>query len=286
MWLRLSLCGDIAYTASPVAQCRWHAQSASATAARAGERTVAELRTIRRVFSSQRIQTADRLRCQRQAYAGLAVRALERSSDARLRGNRSAALREARRALRLAPWLLNSPHSWRLMSAIYRGSEFAEHKHSQALLARLCVPLAGTRLGGRLQQQVLINPRWTRELRSIARTVQRCVPRDARVAAVDKWDPTLLKLCRRRGWHFPDLTSCADGYPADSEAAIKQLDQLIERGANYLVFTSASLWWLTHYEAFGQYLVRDHRRAWADDQCAIYELLTEPNATSCGEFHA
>lgn len=285
MWLRLALCGDVAYTASPVAQCRWHPQSASAAAARAGQRTLAEFRTIRRVLMGQRTQIVDWQRCQKQARAALAAKALARSSEARLRGDRSAALQEARRALRVASWLTRSPHSRQLLAAIRRGSEFAEHKHSQALLTRLCATLAGTRFGERLLLQVLKKPEWTQELRSIARTVQRCVPRDARVAAVDKWDPTLLKLCRRQGWHFPDLASCTDGYPADSQAAIAHLSQLIERGANYLVFTSASLWWLDHYAAFRQYLDREHRRAWADSKCVVYELLESAVPTSCGELH-
>jgi hypothetical protein len=117
------------------------------------------------------------------------------------------------------------------------------------------------------------NPEWELQLRGVARSVRRVVPRGARIAVVDKWDPTLLHLCRREGWHFPDLELSPGGYPKDSEGAISHLRQLMDRGAHYLVLPEAYRWWLDHYAGFREHLDGRHRQVSADPNCIIYELL-------------
>jgi hypothetical protein len=39
-----------------------------------------------------------------------------------------------------------------------------------------------------------------------------------------------------------------------------------------VVFPATSLWWLEHYEGFGEYLERTHRRISKDEHCTIYQL--------------
>lgn len=107
------------------------------------------------------------------------------------------------------------------------------------------------------------------------------VPPSKTVLVVSKGDENLLRLGSRTGWHFPraDDGRYAGHYPADSEDAIRQLEQLRERGASHVVFPATSLWWLDHYPELGRHLrnrytclVRD------EDTCAIYDLTSTPAA--------
>src|SRR4051794_15220441 len=83
-------------------------------------------------------------------------------------------------------------------------------------------------------------------------TVRRAVPRDAIVAVVSRGDGDLLEIEGSEAWHFPQR---GDGvylgyYPSDSSAAIRHLEALRERGAEFLAIPASSLWWLEHYEDF------------------------------------
>ena len=277
MWLRIALHHDLAFTAESVASYRWHDQSISAATARAGHWTRGELCTLQRIFLQYAREIPVAKMLQRRARAAVAAKALFRSGEARLRGQRQMALAEVVRAFGAAPWLLRSPHSWLLAVAVAACREAAEYRHSKVLLNQLYTQLAGTRYGESIRKQVTWNPEWERVLCEVARTVQRLVPRTALVALVDKWDPTLLGLCRRKGWHFPDLELSPGGYPSNSDGAIAHLQQLMSLGATYLVFPSASFWWLDYYAGFRQHLDDCHRRLWSDDQCVVYQLLIDTN---------
>jgi len=61
-------------------------------------------------------------------------------------------------------------------------------------------------------------------------------------------------------------------YPANSAAAIAQLETLRNRGAEFLLLAKTSFWWLDHYKEFEQYLDTHCRRIWRDDHCIIYKL--------------
>jgi glycosyltransferase involved in cell wall biosynthesis len=272
MWLRIALHFDMAYTARPLASIRWHEQSTTFATARAGRWTDSELTTLRRVFSQYPERIPNLEGVQRRARAAIATRALFRSGKLRLSGHRRMALAEIVQALGAAPWLRRNVHSWLLLAAVAVGRESAEFRHSKIVLNQLYADIAGSRYGESIRKQVTWNAEWDRVLRAVAKTVRRLVPRSAAVALVDKWDPTLLGLCRRKGWHFPDMELSPGGYPKDSEAAIDHLEQLIHRGARYLVFPNASFWWLEHYGAFREHLDATHRRLWADDDCIVFQL--------------
>lgn len=100
------------------------------------------------------------------------------------------------------------------------------------------------------------------------------VPRDASVAVVSKGDQALLELDGREGWHFPRR---ADGvyaghYPRNGTAAIDQLEELRQSGADFLVFPGTAFWWLEHYGDFRDHLEARYRRVWADERCIVYGL--------------
>jgi hypothetical protein len=101
------------------------------------------------------------------------------------------------------------------------------------------------------------------------------VPPEATVAVVSKGDEDLLELgAGRRGWHFPQNEEgvYAGYYPADSTEAIAHLEELREKGAEFLLFPETSFWWLESYRGFGEHLDTRYRRVWADQTFVIYKL--------------
>ena len=109
------------------------------------------------------------------------------------------------------------------------------------------------------------------QIREVVRTV---LPPDAAVIVVSKGDDELLKLGGCKAWHFPQTGQgvYAGYYPADSAAAIAQLEALRAKGGQFLLFPSTAFWWLGHYEDFRHHLDARCGRIWGDEQCVIYQL--------------
>jgi len=111
--------------------------------------------------------------------------------------------------------------------------------------------------------------------RRVIEAVERLAPRRATVVIVSKGDDDLLKLNRRRAWHFPQTEEAvyAGHYPASSAAAITHLEQLRGKGAQFLVFPATSRWWLDHYAEFESHLARRYRRVLdRDDVGVIFDI--------------
>jgi hypothetical protein len=109
------------------------------------------------------------------------------------------------------------------------------------------------------------------QIREAARSI---LPSEATVIVVSKGDDELLELDGRQGWHFPQNENgvYAGYYPKDSAQAIAHLEELREKGAEFLLFPGTALWWLVRYEDFGQHLDSHYTRLWSDDTCVIYRL--------------
>jgi SAM-dependent methyltransferase len=108
----------------------------------------------------------------------------------------------------------------------------------------------------------------------VRQAIGAAVPAGATVLVVSKGDEELLRLEGRTAWHFPrtDGGAYSGHHPADSAAAIGQLEVLRGRGASYLVFPATALWWLDHYGELKQHLEGRYRRVHSDDSCVIYQL--------------
>jgi glycosyltransferase involved in cell wall biosynthesis len=104
--------------------------------------------------------------------------------------------------------------------------------------------------------------------------VGKCIPPGATVLVVSKGDDELLQLDGRMGRHFPQTENGLYlGYhPADSYAAIQQLENLRAEGSRYMLIPNVSFWWLEYYKDFREYLDECYRRIWSDDSCIIYDL--------------
>ena len=272
MWLRLALQGDVAYTAQPLAQYRWHPGSLTRSAARSGAGLRRDLAVIRGVFARHRARIPDAAREHRRAHAALASRAVAAGTEGLTRGRRLSAVGAVLFALRAHPGLAGRRASWRLAAAAAAGAEYPWHLAARETFGRLADELAGSRMAEGLRRAAEPPREWERTLRAIAAAVREVVPPEAALAAVDKWDPTLLHLSGRRGWHFPDRRLIPDGYPREGAAVVRHLEELRRRGARYLLLPRSGWWWLDCYPELGRHLESTGRRVWSDERCLIYRL--------------
>lgn len=106
------------------------------------------------------------------------------------------------------------------------------------------------------------------------RVVAAYVPEDSHVLVVSKGDESLCALEGCRAAHFPQDSAgaYAGHHPANSEAAIKELDRLKSSGVQYLIFPSAAFWWLDHYDGLRRHLEGKAKRVCSTDVCIIYRF--------------
>jgi hypothetical protein len=119
------------------------------------------------------------------------------------------------------------------------------------------------------------------------------IPPGATILIVSKGDDDLARLDGRQVWHFPctEDGTYAGYHPADSSSALAHLAELIDRGADHLVFPGTAFWWLDHYDGLRQHLDAVHHQLRADDECVIYRLArarggTEPPPAAYGPVTA
>lgn len=97
-------------------------------------------------------------------------------------------------------------------------------------------------------------------------------PPNALIVAADNGDPAVLYYAERKGWHFLEKDGIYYGDPDGSEPAITDLEQLRTQGANYLVFTSNTAWWLDLYAELKQYVDANSTLVATSSEFRIYRL--------------
>jgi hypothetical protein len=119
-------------------------------------------------------------------------------------------------------------------------------------------------------------------IRNVVRSV---VPKGAHVLVVSKGDPELLKLPDQVAAHFPQSKTggYAGHHPADSAAALAQLESLRRDENCYLLIPSTAFWWLGHYVEFRRHLEDRYQRFWNDDRCTIYDLSAQSRSPTFTE---
>lgn len=278
MWLRVALRTDIAYRAESLTEYRQHPDTISATSS-AGERLRCDIRAVDQVFRTSQPWVSSRKDLYRRAKAALAFRCLMQAGDALQRKQQVASVSWAFQAFVLAGSLAGGRGWGRLFTALLRRDEYRCFWTSKAILAQLYRPIEQTRYGQKVAKIALVDPEWQRTMSHIAATVRDLTPRDARIAAVDKNDPSLIHLSGRTGRHFPDPRPDGSGNPLDSEEAIDHLEAIRSEGVSYFVLPCFAFWWLDFYQGFRSHLESRYRCAWSDDKCLIYELLPRDGAT-------
>ena len=92
------------------------------------------------------------------------------------------------------------------------------------------------------------------------------------IVAADNGDPTIFYYAERRGWHFLETGGIYNGEPANSAQAIADLEALRKRGANFLVFTPNTSWWLDYHAELGQYVASNSTPVETTPEFKIYKL--------------
>ena len=115
---------------------------------------------------------------------------------------------------------------------------------------------------------------YSRLVREIQRVVKTTIPLGATVAVVSKGDQKMVDFKGRLGCHFPQNEDggYAGYHPADSAAAIAELERLRHKDIDYLLVPHTAFWWLDHYEDFGRRLASSGRKVWQDQSCLIFQL--------------
>ena len=277
MWLRLAMRGAVAYTAAPVARYRQHEATITRATTATGERLRCDVRVVARTLR----EPAAPAGAAAIGTAALAAKALLHAGDAYTRGDRPAALDALTLADRLGAPRRTAPAEagaavpfgdlvGALVEATRRGDDGACSRLTKFALGALAGRLEGTRFGARVARMAAADPVWDAELAHAGRFAGRVTPPGAVLAAVAKWDPSLLAASGRDGCNFPDRALLGDGYPRDGEAAVAHLAALRSaRGVTHVVVPSASAWWLDHYPALERRL---GRALAADERCAVYAL--------------
>jgi hypothetical protein len=119
----------------------------------------------------------------------------------------------------------------------------------------------------------------------IQAVVRETLPHDEAVLVVSRGDDELLKLEGRTAWHFPRTEEgiYSGSHPADSAAAIRDLEAQRDKGAGFLVLPSTAAWWLDHYTEFRQHLERLYPLVVRDETtCAIFDLRLGQHSHSKG----
>jgi hypothetical protein len=99
------------------------------------------------------------------------------------------------------------------------------------------------------------------------------IPTRARVLVVSRGDDALL-VPSHESSHYPQGPDgrYAGFHPADSEAAIAQLEELRAAGAEFLLFPTTAYWWLDYYGELARHLLTSARVVHHDGHCLIFDL--------------
>lgn len=120
-----------------------------------------------------------------------------------------------------------------------------------------------------------LSRRYLQASEQIREAIRAVIPNNSRVLVVSKGDEKLLELNGIQAFHFPqnEQGEYAGYYPADSREAIKHLENLRRRGADFLVFPESAFWWLEHYSDFNRYLNENFCVVGdKEETCKIYAL--------------
>lgn len=116
---------------------------------------------------------------------------------------------------------------------------------------------------------------YARIVTALVNAVDKVTPRGSTVVVASRGDGELLKFSGRKGAHFPQGKNgvYAGHHPADSAAAIAQLETLRRRGGQFFVLPATAFWWLEHYRDFAAHLAENCTEVFRSEAAGvIYDL--------------
>ena len=120
------------------------------------------------------------------------------------------------------------------------------------------------------------DPGYRQLVDEVVKSIERAVPAGATVAVATRGDDALLALSGRSARHFPSAQdgSYAGYYPADGEAAVRQVRELRGTGCTHLALPHPAAWWLDRFPELGEHLRLHARRLdTGTGPCLIFELI-------------
>lgn len=120
----------------------------------------------------------------------------------------------------------------------------------------------------------------TRVVEAVRRAVATALPTGSTVMVVSRGDPDLVRLPEHNGHHFPSTNDgrYAGFHPADSSAALQELEHRLS-DAQYFLIPASSFWWLDYYREFADVLNTRYERVWSDEDCVIFRLSSRQPAS-------
>jgi GT2 family glycosyltransferase len=120
--------------------------------------------------------------------------------------------------------------------------------------------------------------RYRTQVARIRARVSECIPTGTTVAVVSRGDDALLDLGEATALHFPRASDgrWAGNYPADTAAAVEQVDAVRLAGAEYLLLPEPAFWWLDHYSGLGEHLLRHGEEVARTPDLRLYRLAVSP----------
>ena len=124
------------------------------------------------------------------------------------------------------------------------------------LLGRSGLSTSTTTAGPKLTDAATRHQAYEQSTTRLHEIVQQVIPAGANVLVISKGDDALLRMEGRLARHFPQGPDgrYAGFHPVDSAAALTELENLADKGAEFLVIPATSLWWLEHYRELAEYL--------------------------------
>lgn len=135
-----------------------------------------------------------------------------------------------------------------------------------------------TQVQARQLLEATISNKYPETIASAQQMICAHVPMEASVLVVSKGDNSLLDLYGRPSAHFPqnEAGEYAGYHPADSDTAIAHLNDLIRKGAKFLLVPNTAFWWFEFYEKFTEHLNRMHHCVESRESCVLYRLNASP----------
>lgn len=103
--------------------------------------------------------------------------------------------------------------------------------------------------------------------------INRIAPNGALVIIANGGDPTGIYYSKRKGWHFPQARIISgEIFPVTGQQAIREIETRRKEGADYLIFSKYTRWWLDYYKDFQKHLDSQYRRIRETDEFIIFDL--------------
>ena len=114
---------------------------------------------------------------------------------------------------------------------------------------------------------------WQRTIDDAARELQEVLPTQTSYVLVDQEQWGLDDcISERTKIPFTERAGLYDGPPANSDAAIGELERLRRHGANYLVLAQPCFWWLSYYQQFADHLQANYERIHESPRMVVFAL--------------